>query len=145
MSNCVTRRCNCDVGDNQWRTDAGILTNKGALPLKEFVFDVGSRVNASALLTLGSIYCVNKKHGMCMFELGEASKLTYSHARTRARTHARTHAHTHARTHAHAPAHAHTRTGVHAHLLIYTYIGAFVCVCVCALSPYDYTDVNHGQ
>ena len=67
MSNDVDRQCNCDVGDNQWRRDAGILTNKRALPLKEFVLDVGNNVNASAFLTLGHLHCVNKKHGSCVF------------------------------------------------------------------------------
>ncbi|KAI0236638.1 hypothetical protein LSAT2_012815 [Lamellibrachia satsuma] len=66
----VDRQCNCDVGDNQWRRDAGILTNKRALPLKEFVLDVGNNVNASAFLTLGHLHCINKKHDFNECQMG---------------------------------------------------------------------------
>ncbi|XP_064597834.1 LOW QUALITY PROTEIN: uncharacterized protein LOC135464334 [Liolophura sinensis] len=53
------RNCNCDVGDNKDRVDAGVFGNQGDMPVTSISF--GPQENGgSGSLSLGSLYCVDK-------------------------------------------------------------------------------------
>lgn len=65
---CLERsRCNCDAGDNEARSDGGLLTVTNHLPVKEFQFSVGdgSVVNSSTfgLLKVGPLFCAPEPIG----------------------------------------------------------------------------------
>ena len=50
-------RCNCDMNDNVWREDSGLLTDKTTLPVKQLFFgDVGGS-DDKGYRTLGKLKC----------------------------------------------------------------------------------------
>ncbi|CAL1543037.1 unnamed protein product [Lymnaea stagnalis] len=53
------RRCNCDAGDNTFRSDAGIIDIKGFLPVSKFLFGRYSKFQ-TVNLTLGDLMCSQK-------------------------------------------------------------------------------------
>ncbi|XP_052093084.1 uncharacterized protein LOC127729350 isoform X2 [Mytilus californianus] len=50
-----TRKCSCDAGELQWRSDAGVFTNN--LPVVSMTFLDTGRVNATGKITLGKLFC----------------------------------------------------------------------------------------
>lgn len=57
------RNCNCDVGDNKDRVDAGVFGNQGDMPITSISF--GPQENGgSGSLSLGRLYCVDKPIGI---------------------------------------------------------------------------------
>ena len=50
--------CNCDTGDNFWREDSGLLTDKTKLPVKQLYFgDLDEISNQEGYRTLGKLKC----------------------------------------------------------------------------------------
>ena len=58
----ICRRCNCDVGDDKVRYDAGIMRFTKDLPLSRFMTQQRED-GCYAKLTLGNIYCAEEKLG----------------------------------------------------------------------------------
>ncbi|EDO39261.1 predicted protein [Nematostella vectensis] len=54
-----SKLCNCDIRDNEWRTDEGYFTNKELLPVTELQFHEKS---ARSYFTLGALECWGR-HG----------------------------------------------------------------------------------
>ena len=50
--------CNCDINDNVWREDSGLLTDKTKLPVKQLRFgDTGDGYGEEGYHTLGKLKC----------------------------------------------------------------------------------------
>ncbi|PVD35899.1 hypothetical protein C0Q70_02868 [Pomacea canaliculata] len=54
-------KCNCDIGDDEDRSDAAILSIKAALPFRRFIADAFA--DGSLNLTVGNLYCASKPIG----------------------------------------------------------------------------------
>ena len=60
----IFRYCNCDIGDEILRSDAGVFSTREDLPIDFLKFNLGSNPDASASLTLGPyLYCSDKAFG----------------------------------------------------------------------------------
>ena len=60
-----SKLCNCDMNDNEWRKDAGWLTDKDYLPVTAIsVSDTGSSWE-EAKVTLGPLVCSGKQPPTC--------------------------------------------------------------------------------
>ncbi|RDD36937.1 Fibrillin-2, partial [Trichoplax sp. H2] len=53
--------CNCDISDNIWRSDAGLLSNKATLPATQLKFKDVVGKNKFANFALGQLLCADKK------------------------------------------------------------------------------------
>ena len=49
--------CNCDVNDEVWREDSGLLTDKTTLPVKQLSFGDTGGSDEKAYHTLGKFKC----------------------------------------------------------------------------------------
>ena len=58
----ICRRCNCDVGDDQVRFDAGVVRYSRDLPLSRFMTQQNED-GCYAKLTVGNLYCAEEKLG----------------------------------------------------------------------------------
>ena len=68
----ICRRCNCDVGDNKVRFDAGVLRYVRDLPLERFMTQQ-SEDGCYTKLTLGNMYCAEEELGKLIAKMVEAS------------------------------------------------------------------------
>ncbi|KAK6182886.1 hypothetical protein SNE40_010470 [Patella caerulea] len=55
------RNCNCGIGDNQDRIDAGIFTNTKDLPVRSLVFQPTGKSGSQGNITIGQLYCGQTK------------------------------------------------------------------------------------
>lgn len=51
------RLCNCDINDNVWREDSGLLTNKSHLPVSQLRFGDTGHNSEESYHTLGDLEC----------------------------------------------------------------------------------------
>ena len=49
--------CNCDINDNVWREDSGLLTNKSHFPVSQLRFGDTGEVGEEGYHTLGNLEC----------------------------------------------------------------------------------------
>jgi hypothetical protein len=66
---CQCRACNCDLMDNELRSDVGILTVLRDLPVKGFQFSLKENVTSFANLSVGPLFCAADKFGKVLFTL----------------------------------------------------------------------------
>ncbi|PVD36122.1 hypothetical protein C0Q70_03095 [Pomacea canaliculata] len=57
-SNQRSRKCNCDVFDEKWRVDAGLLTDKSILPVTSLnLVQLVNNGSSYVMVTIGDLYC----------------------------------------------------------------------------------------
>ena len=61
------RLCNCDIGDDVMRADAGTLQNTADLPVQSFHFHLGS--DSIGQLKIGALYCADGAFGRFIYIL----------------------------------------------------------------------------
>ena len=59
----MTRYCNCDVGDAEYRADAVVLTDRSDLPVQMLYFTGSSDPAASQNVTVGNLLCLQQPYG----------------------------------------------------------------------------------
>ncbi|CAH1775918.1 unnamed protein product [Owenia fusiformis] len=63
------RSCNCRVGDDVWRSDAGSLSKESDLPIKSMIFT--TPVGGQASFSLGDLYCADEDFDIDECELNK--------------------------------------------------------------------------
>eukprot|EP00106_Octopus_bimaculoides_P014548 XP_014781990.1 PREDICTED: uncharacterized protein LOC106877566 [Octopus bimaculoides] len=64
----LNRLCNCDSSDSEWKADAGVISIKDDLPVRQLFASQPS--HAETKLTIGKIYCADKQINLNECELG---------------------------------------------------------------------------